>query len=82
MLLGVLGRRFGFDLGSKIEMSTKISEIQESMLSPAWEHGFPMAFMFWDGFWRSLRSSGELWRPKLRALGRVPRPDHRFIHQI
>ena len=42
VLLGVLGGRFGFDLGSKIEMSTKIIEIQESMLSPAWEHGFPM----------------------------------------
>ena len=42
VLLGVLGACFGFDLGSKIEMSTTIIEIQESMLSPAWEHDFPM----------------------------------------
>ena len=42
VLLGVLRGRFGFDLWSKIEMSTRISEIQESMLSPAWEHDFPM----------------------------------------
>ena len=42
VLLGVLGGRFGFELESKIEMSTRISEIQESMLSPAWEHDFPM----------------------------------------
>ena len=40
VLLGVLGGRFGFDLGSKIEMSAKTIEIQESMLSPAWEHDF------------------------------------------
>ena len=39
---GVLGGRFGFDLGSKIEMITRTIEIQESMLLPAWEHGFPM----------------------------------------
>ena len=25
--------------------------------------------MLWDGFWRSLRSSGELWRPKLSSGG-------------
>ena len=42
VLLGVLGGRFGFDLGSEIEMSTRIIEIRESMLSRAWEHGFPM----------------------------------------
>ena len=42
MLLEVLGGRFGFDLGSRIEMITRSSGIQESMLSPAWEHGFPM----------------------------------------
>ena len=42
VLLGVLGGRFGFDLGSKIEMITRTIGIQESMLSPAWEHGFPM----------------------------------------
>ena len=42
VLLGVLGDRFGFDLGSKIEMSIKIIENHESMLSPAWEHDFPM----------------------------------------
>ena len=46
MLLGVLGGRFGFELGSKIEMSTRISEIQESMLSPAWEHDFPMVCQY------------------------------------
>ena len=44
VLLGVLGGRFGFNLGSKIGMNTKIAEIQESMLSPAWEHGFLMVF--------------------------------------
>ena len=42
VLLGVLGSGFGFEIRSKIEMSTRISEIQESMLSPAWEHDFPM----------------------------------------
>ena len=42
VLLGVLGGRFGFDLGSKIERITRTIGIQESMLSPAWEHGFPM----------------------------------------
>ena len=42
VLLGVVGGRFGFDLGSKIEMITRTTGIQESMLSPAWEHGFSM----------------------------------------
>ena len=52
VLLGVLRGRFGFDLGSKIEMSTRISEIQESMLSPAWEHDFPMVCRcFQERFW-------------------------------
>ena len=76
MLLGVLGGRFGFDLGSKIEMSTKSIEIQESMLSPAWEQVFPLVcrcfFYVFDDFhalgW-SLRSSGELWRLKLSSGG-------------
>ena len=35
VLLGVLGGRFGFDLGSRIEMITRRIGIQESMLSPA-----------------------------------------------
>ena len=39
---GVGGGCFGFDFGPKIEMITRTIGIQESMLSPAWEHGFPM----------------------------------------
>ena len=51
VLLGVVGGRFGFDLGLKIEMITRTIGIQESMLSPAWEHGFPMVCRcFLDGF--------------------------------
>ena len=44
VLLGVLGGCFGFDSGSKIEMIARTIGIQESMLSPAWEHGFSMAW--------------------------------------
>ena len=51
MLLGVLGGRFGFDLELKIEIITRTIGIQESMLSPAWEHGFPMVYRcFQEGF--------------------------------
>ena len=40
LLPGVLGGRIGFDLGSKIDVETVGADFPESMLSPAWEHGF------------------------------------------
>ena len=39
-LLGVLGGRFGFDFGSKIDVNTGTADFLETMLSPAWEHRF------------------------------------------
>ena len=75
VLLGVLGGRFVFDLGSKIYMSNGIIEIQESMLSPAWEHDFSMVWgWFFTDFhglalylevsevtWKGLESLGGFW---------------------
>ena len=48
MLLGRFGSRSGDDLGSKIDVDMDICNILESMLSPAWEHGFFQ--WFGDGF--------------------------------
>ena len=48
---GSLGSRSGDDLGSKIDVDMDIYNILKSMLSPAWEHGFPMVWgWIWDGF--------------------------------
>ena len=51
MLLGRFGSRSAVDLGSKIDVNMEISDILESMLSPAWEQGFSMFWAWiWDGF--------------------------------
>ena len=40
VLLGGLGCCLGFDLRCKIDVKKEICDFVESVLSPAWEHGF------------------------------------------
>ena len=78
MLLGLLGGRFGFDLGSKIDVSTGIADFSEFLHSPPWSMVFrDLSGRFWEMFcgrgcfmmvpeaiWKDLEGSG------------------RYIHQI
>ena len=52
MLLGGLGCCLGFDLRCQIDVKKEISDFVESVLSPAWKHGFCRSEdHIFDDFW-------------------------------